>query len=47
LLDGALLNERGILVERYPFKEDKPDEPTSVIARQLENFMLDHTGEFD
>lgn len=33
--------------KRHPFKKDKPDKPTSVIARQLENFMLDHIGEFD
>lgn len=35
------------MAKRDPFKKDKPDQPTSVIAQQLENFILNHIGGFD
>lgn len=32
------------MAKRHPFKKTKPDEPIPVTARQLEDFMFEHSG---
>ena len=34
------------MAKRHTFKKLKPGEPTPVIARQLESFMLEHNDRF-
>ena len=35
------------MAKRRPFKKAKPGEPIPVTARELESFMLEHSGRFN